>query len=289
VGLYGDLSAQSSLAPTGHLLGGVITPSVASGTLTVAIKTLSGNDPSVSESVIIRIGDKTRRIVAPLSLSLDSGTNHMQAGSSLFADHEIDYFVYIGHRFSDDTLFLGVSRFPHYLDSAHASDGATAEKYLACSNTPSTTDPVENVGRFSASLSGTYAWTLSSSATVQRPIRTTRVLSYSPALDLGGAILSGYEEARYQIHDSFVRVDFYANGRSLSGAAGTIGVSLPVAINSYTITKFAILYTPTLGNTMGMMQAFSDRMVYNNGSSFADFAGNEATVYLRCNETFSIE
>jgi hypothetical protein len=45
---------------------------------------------------------------------------------------------------------------------------------------------------------------------------------------VGNAILSGYDQARFTINGRFVDFSFYAGNRSLSGTAGTIKTTLPV-------------------------------------------------------------
>jgi len=83
------------------MINGKIDVSVASSDLTVAIKTLSGNNPSTSEPVYVRIGDTVRSITSALSVTRNDGTNWFNSGSSELATFEVDYFVYLGYNATD--------------------------------------------------------------------------------------------------------------------------------------------------------------------------------------------
>jgi hypothetical protein len=81
--------------PQGFLVNGKIVPSVSSNNLTVALKTLAGTDPSTSDPVFCRIGDTVRTITSAVSLQISAGTNNFNAGSTILATFEIDYFTYL--------------------------------------------------------------------------------------------------------------------------------------------------------------------------------------------------
>lgn len=83
------------------MINGKIDVSVASSDLTVAIKTLSGNNPSTSEPVYVRIGDTVRSITSALSVTRNDGTNWFNSGSAELATFEVDYFVYLGYNATD--------------------------------------------------------------------------------------------------------------------------------------------------------------------------------------------
>ncbi len=79
--------------PQGFLVNGKIVPSVASNNLTVALKTLAGNNPSVSDPVFIRIGDTVRAITSALSVTKNAGTNWGNAGGAELATQEMNIVV----------------------------------------------------------------------------------------------------------------------------------------------------------------------------------------------------
>src|SRR3972149_5104070 len=166
----------------GTLINGQILPSVSGNNLTVAIKTMAGNNPSVSDPVYCRIGNTTRSITSSLSVTKNAGTNWMNAGSTELATKEIDYFVYLGYN-ATDGVTIGFSRSSTANSYDDFSVTSTKEKYCAISTitNASATDYYENIGRFSATLSAGagYTWsvpTFTAKNLIQRPIFETRVL-----------------------------------------------------------------------------------------------------------------
>jgi len=175
-------------APQGFLLNWKIVPSVASNNLTVAIKTLAWNDPSLTDPVYVRIWDTVRTIISALSVTKNAATNWFNAWSTELATFEIDYFVYIGY---NATVWVTVwfARIPFWRQYWDFSTTTTNEKYCAISNIASavSTDFYENVWRFSATLSAGawYTWTVPTSTAlnlIQRPIYETRLLTYLPTI-----------------------------------------------------------------------------------------------------------
>src|ERR1017187_4009213 len=58
--------------PEGVMFNGKILPSVTSNNLTVALKTLAGNDPSATDPVYCRIGGVMRTITSALSVTINA-------------------------------------------------------------------------------------------------------------------------------------------------------------------------------------------------------------------------
>src|SRR5690606_28164093 len=56
------------------MINGKIQTSVASNNLTVALKTLAGNDPSASDPVYIMLAGALRSVTSPLSIVMNAGT-----------------------------------------------------------------------------------------------------------------------------------------------------------------------------------------------------------------------
>lgn len=174
--------------PQGYMINGKIDVSVASSDLTVAIKTLSGNNPSTSEPVYVRIGDTVRSITSALSVTRNDGTNWFNSGSSELATFEVDYFVYLGYN-ATDWVVIGFSRLPFARRYGDFSATTTNERHCAISTitNATSTDYYENIGRFSAILSGGagYTWTVptfTSINLIQKPIFNTRLLTYAPVV-----------------------------------------------------------------------------------------------------------
>jgi len=171
--------------PQGHLINGKIAVTDAAG-ITVAIKTLAGNDPSETDPVFVRIGDTVHMLTAALSVSKADGTNWCNAGSAELATQEVDYFVYLGYNATDGVV-IGFSRYPGAKSYDDFSATSTNEKYCAISTitTAAATDYYEVIGRFAATLSAGagYTWsvpTYTAKNLIQRPIYETRVLTWLP-------------------------------------------------------------------------------------------------------------
>ncbi len=190
--------ATSLNAPQGFLLNGKIARTVATNNLTVAIKTLAGTDPTTDNPVYVRIGDTIRAITTALSVTKNAGTNWCNAGTNGLATFEIDYFVYLGYN-TVDGVVIGFSRIPYATTYNDFNTTPADEKYAAISTitNATTTDEYEVVGRFNATLSASalYNWSVpATSVIVNRPIFTTRRLSYSPVytnLTLGNGTSTG--------------------------------------------------------------------------------------------------
>ena len=202
--------------PEGHLLNGKVVPSVASNNLTVAIKTLAGADPSVTDPVYCRIGDTVRSITSALSKTMNAGTNLFNAGSAELATKEIDYFVYFGWKTASSTVDIGIARVPYYnLVNDSGGSGSTTEKWFNAAG--DVTDIYTVIGRFAATLSAGagYTWsvpTFTASNLIQRPIYETRWLVYVPTLT--GFSGSPTNTAYYQVIGRNVNIFNYITGTS---------------------------------------------------------------------------
>lgn len=179
-----------------------IVPTVTSNNLTVALKTLAGNDPSALDPINIRIGNTIRTITSALSVTKNAGTNWCNAGSTELATKEIDYFVYLGYN-ATDGVTLGFSRIPYGALYSDFSATTTNEKYCAISTITNATasDVYTNIGRFAATLSAGagYTWSVPTFTTanlVNRPIYETRwLLNVGRMFGTGGS-LGTYSEDR---------------------------------------------------------------------------------------------
>jgi hypothetical protein len=233
----------------GYLINGKIVVSVVSNSLTVAVKTLAGNNPSLTDPVYVRIGTMIRTLTASLSVTVADGTNWMGLGGSMFAGKTADLFVYLGYN-SSDGVTLGFSRIPYATTYGEFSTTNTAETYCAINTVTNavSTDKYCVIGRFSASLgaSATYYWSDQSTITrglIQHPIFETEVRAYTPsltniAIGSGG---SAANTASYRLSGRMCEVEWFAtlgsSGQSVSGAisystpfmnAGNVTSGLPV-------------------------------------------------------------
>ncbi len=170
----------------GWMADGQIVTSASSGSLVVALKHISGNDPSSGSPVTARIGNVNHIIESALSVTIRPGTSWFNVGSYEHNAQDIDFFARLGYN-ATDGVTLGVSRIPYGGLYSDFSATSTNEKYCKISNIAhaSANDPYENIGRFNATLSGSatsYLWTIpATSIVINRPIYETRLLTYSPS------------------------------------------------------------------------------------------------------------
>lgn len=251
-------------APQGFLLNGKISRTVASNNITVAIKTLSGSDPSATSPVFVRIGDTIRSITAALSVTKNAGTNWMNAGATGLATNELDYFVYLGYNATDGVV-IGFSRIPYANKYSDFSATTTNDKYCAISTitNAASTDEYENIGRFNATLSATASFNWSVPATsviVNRPILETRWLNHGVAGNFTGYTLgNGTLFMQYKIcGDQLVWKFRTVLGTTSSLAANSdLIVDLPMALPSTGNNQ----YTSPLGQA-----SFNDGSTIYRGS-----------------------
>ena len=255
-------------APEGFLINGKIVPSVASNNLTVAVKTLAGNDASASDPIYVRIGDTVRTITGALSVTLNAGTNWFDSGSTELATNEVDYFIYLG----DDagTVRIGFGRIPFANRFEDYSATTTEEKHIAFNTALSAGEACTVIGRFAATLSAGagYTWTVPTFNTtnlIQRPIFVSRWLDYSGTLTSTAPSLAStvYITRKYKVISDIVNVDYWASS-VLGGSAGnnlTITVPFNLVISSNIQTYGTGTMNTSGGTEIGLTNA-------NNATSF---------------------
>lgn len=211
-------------SPQGVMFNGKLDISVSGNAITVAIKTLAGTDPSVSDPVIIRIDNTLRMLTEALNKTLTSGTNWFNSGGTRFATKEVDYFVYLIWDTvpSTDELDIGISRMPYAITTNDFSFTTTNERYVATNNASGATvnNKCEVIGRFNAILSATAAFNWSLPATqiiINRPIFHTRILTWVPALT-GYSADPTTTAYRYMVDRNLCKVWFSEGGNGTSNA-----------------------------------------------------------------------
>ncbi len=203
--------------PRGVMYNGKLSVTVSSNDLVVTIKTIAGADPSNDSPVYIRIGDTVRTITAATSFTLADGTNWFNAGSAELGTKEIDYFAYLVWDSNSSVVAISASRIPYGNLVSDFSGTTTNEKYLVNHANFTSTDEVEVIGRFAAtlSLSGTsHLWTVPTFTAInliQRPIYETRVLDFlSTKTAQAGSIASiVITNEKYQVIGRRFLVDQY--------------------------------------------------------------------------------
>lgn len=222
-------------SPRGFLINGKIVVTDTGSGISVAIKGLDGNDPSATNPVYCRIGDTEREITSALSRTLADGTNWFNAGSAELATKEIDYFVYLIWDSNSSAVGLGFARIPYGNLVSDFSATTTNEKHLAGYADFTTTDEVEVIGRFGATLSAGagYTWsvpTYTAKNLIQRPIFETRWLSWLPTYS-GSATMTfttvTTAVANYKVVGELVFISLRASGTTGGVAAQSIQVTAP--------------------------------------------------------------
>lgn len=264
--------------PSGYLLNGYISVTVASNNLTVAIKTLAGANPSATDPVYIRLGNTVRSITGALSVTKNAGTNWFNAGSAELATKEIDLFVYLGYNATDGVV-IGFSRVPYGTTYSSFSATSTAETYCAISTTTNAaaTDEYHVIGRFAATLSAGagYTWsvpTFTPLNLIQHPIYETRRLYWAPTL-------TGYSSApangiyEYVVRRGFVEVYIREPGNGTSNGTETT-ITLPFTAATLTDMVWAGMIA---GVDNSAYLTTYGRMAVSSNSSTASVYANAAT------------
>lgn len=259
--------------PQWFLINGQIVTSVATNNLTVAIKTLNGTDPSATDPVYCRIWNTVRTLTSALSVTTNAWTNWFNSWSTELATQEVDYFVYLTYRTASTNIQLWFSRISYWTLYSDFSGTTTNEKYAAFSTAPASTDQVENIGRFNATLSAWawYTWSIPAiSIIINRPIYETRTLNFTPTLTLINAPTSLTVTARYKIVWWVLSWRWVASGTAnWSNAWDTLSLTLPFWNNSEQwVTAF-------IGNWMitdaATFDDWSTKTKWANSSSLASW------------------
>lgn len=112
--------------------------------------------------------------------------------------------------------------------------------------------------------------------------------AYTPTLTGGNADLSGYDTARFSIVGRVCHVHFSANNRTLSGSAGRIRVTLPVAsavsrafqLNTYVVAdgSWVLVRSDIASNYVDIHKTLQ----------FSNWNATETSVYIEINGSYEI-
>lgn len=218
-----------------------IVTSVATGTLTVALKNYLGTDPTALVPVKYQDGSGTVRTISnALSISAASGTNWLSLWNTELATLEQDIFAYLRWNSVDNTTNLIISRIPSATTSASFWI-LTAEKGLIATGTSTAADTVVNIGRFNTILSAGVAYTWSipgTSLILNYPIFNTRLLPFA-------SVVTGYSAnptATYYVY-KLTGTSLYAKIRE--GTAGTSNATTTTYTIPFTESGVARWTAPT--------------------------------------------
>ena len=240
--MWNNMSQYIRDMPSRGLIGGIIQPTVASNNLTVAIKTLAGNDPSVNEPVYVWINNTLRSITSALSTTLNAGSSWLNMGSAELATKETDIFVYMQWDTVASKVQIFLSRIPYGRLISDFNVSGTNERGAPGHINFTTTNDVVNVGRFAATLSAGagHTWTVptfDNANLIQEPIYETRRLEYTPTVSSSmGLAITAFQERSYIIQnntlDIFVRLEMTTSG----AAAIQINCTMPIsAVSDFSV------------------------------------------------------
>lgn len=229
----------------GPLYNGVITVSVASNNLTVAIKTISGDDPSASNPVTVRIGASYYQITSALSVTLNAGTNYFNSGHGL----ERYYFVYVSY---NSGVILGFGQLPYFMTSSDYNNTNTSQLYLARSGTLGN---VENIGMFKATLGtgASYNWSIDSTPVYHGPRYITPKMEWVSTLSAVTIGTGGSYERYYYINGKY---QYFRYGLTLGSSGFSVSAStipLPIAVNGYTFGSVQTVGKATFVTSGGLI------------------------------------
>lgn len=237
---YNNLQNNPINAPQGFLINGKIVRTVdGSGNMTVAIKTLAGNDPSATDPVYCRIGNTIRSITSALFVNINAGFNWCNAGSSELATKEIDYFVKLSWCSNASAVRISFTRIPT-TEWVWDSYTNTEKALIINDNTGiATTDEFELIGRFNATLSAgpTYTWSIpATDIIINRGKKNSYSKFFLPVFSgttgSAGSFATDYLFATYNIQDKILTAKIKARISNKGSWGGDISISLPMSGSS---------------------------------------------------------
>jgi len=260
-------------APEGTLWNGKIVVSVASNDITLALKTLAGTNPSVSDFVAVMINGTLRIITAALSVTVLEGANTFDSGGARYAAKERDYFAYLGYNATDGVV-IGFSPIGYARSYADFSATSTNEKFCAINDIDNavSTDCYRVIGRFGATLgvSATYYWTVpawTETNLIQGWINESRMLDW--AFDETGFSSSGSDTGKYKIVGREVFLEPYRVGNLTSNStAFTMKLPFACVIESLIVCFIGVKDNGSLVSTPGHMLSSAGSATVNLYKTF---------------------
>ena len=189
------LISESVTMPTlgQAIYNGQIVTSISSNNLTVALKTLAGNDPSATDPVtVVQSDGSARQITSAISVTANAGTNWLAMGGTTKT-------VYMYLLYSTNAGHVGwnlyISLLPSatkYSDFTHSGTSATGA--IGFTNDPANAGDLANlVSSFSITLGAgaTYYWSANGAQTYIATISPWETVQLYDASNTGTAITGG--------------------------------------------------------------------------------------------------
>lgn len=241
VGYYVNAAGDVVLVGSSILAGVdkyIISATVATSDLTVALKTLAGTDPTPANPVFVKIGDVVRPITAALSVTALDATNWFNSGSAELATQDVDYFVYlIQETGASAGTKIGFARIPYAETMGDFVNTTTSQYYVKGSWTNfNATDKVTLIGRFNAILSATaaFTWSLTTAVILNHPVFDTRWLAFVPVVTSGGGTITtlGTVTGSYKIAYNQVAIIHAITVTTAGTGTGALIGTLPFSLTT---------------------------------------------------------
>lgn len=210
--------------------------------LTVALKNYLWQTITTKYPIKSQIWDTIRTITSDLSLTLTAWTNYFNLWSSELATKEADIFTYLVYDTALSQVWLIISRIPWAKVFWDFSSSGTNEKWMATSQNvnPASTDPVVNIGRFSAILSAGawYTWSTPSAwfQVINYPIFESKSLSFNPIISASWSMtytVSSIDLAKYKIQWKNIYTELLLDWTTGGTASYQLQATMPFSSINY--------------------------------------------------------
>lgn len=235
----------------------IITPSIATNDITIALKYIDGNDATTTNKITFRVGNTEYDLTAAMSFTKTDGTNWCNAGASELAAKNVQFFMYaIGETGGSAGLKFGFSRIPYAKTMGDFVNTTTSEKYIAGNWTNfNSTDAVTNIGRFQAQLSASAAfnWSIPTANVINHPIDETDILTWQPTYSATGSMTYTSVTtsiAEYRVKGRTFYCDLISIGTTGGTAAQGIRATLPFSVRNYAVNIPSVGWTADGGGTI---------------------------------------
>lgn len=278
-------------APAGYMQNGIITPTVSSNNLTVAIKTYSGDDPSATNPVFVTIGGVVRKITAALSVTKNAGTNWFNSGATETATLNIDYYVYLAWDATNSVVRIGFARTAYNTIYSQFNATTTNERYGAFNTNPSAADNVELVGRFAAIITATasFNWsvpTFTNENLRSVPTRTGVWRDFAPVYSaFGGMTYTSVStgKAQYRMDGDEIEIRFNHTGTLGGTPSSIVFMTIPFQATSDDASTFISAGYNLSSGFLGGIQPNGTVFNLNKADAtvYATGSGKQFTGYIR--------
>ena len=263
-----------------------ITPSASGGDLTVAITHLDGTTPSATKPLYFKIGGTIRAATAALSITIAAATNWFNAGGTGLATKAVPYFVYVVWDSNSSVIVPTISRKPYFALVSETSGTTTSENHVYGHSGFTSTDDLENIGYFEATLSAGagYTWTVptfTSANLKHAPTMHSNEMSWTPVHSRTGTAYTNaptVNNAVYQVISRKCRILEKHTQNATPGGTNYQRMTLPF-LNVFSISTQG----PASNNTAGTQFVFFFGVSQNYGDFYKYDGTAEATasnVYL---------